>query len=96
MTAVVTSILALLQSFLPLIASSENIAKIIVTLIQIIPIVVKEAQDLVQPIKNIIAALKMDPNATVQQIADLEALDAKVDADFEAAATAALAEDAKP
>jgi predicted PurR-regulated permease PerM len=96
MNAIVTVVLSLLETLLPLVTSSDQIAKVIATLIQIIPIITKEAQDLVQPVQNIIAALQANPAASDQQLADLAALDAKVDADFDAAAAAVEAEDAAP
>jgi hypothetical protein len=58
MNAMVTVILSLLGTLAPLFTSSDQIAKVIATLIQIIPVITKEAQDLVQPVKNIIAALQ--------------------------------------
>jgi hypothetical protein len=94
MTAIVGAVVALLTNFLPLISSSSQVSSIVSMLIQIIPTVVKEAQDLVQPIKNIIAALQTNAATTAEQLAQLQTLDAVVDASFDAAATAALAEDA--
>jgi hypothetical protein len=88
MNAIVQSILALLAQIAPLIKDSAAIASIISTVEQILPIVVQEAQDLVQPVKNIIAALSANPAATADQLAALQALDAKVDADFDAAVAA--------
>lgn len=94
MTAIVMAVIGLLTNFLPLVSTSSNVTSIISTLIQIIPVVVKEAQDLVQPIKNIIAALQTNAATTAEQLAQLQTLDAVVDAAFEGAATAATTEDA--
>jgi len=96
MSAIITAVIALLGQILPLVQNSQQIASIIVTLIQIVPVLVKEAQDLVQPVKNIIAALQTNAATTEEQMATLKELDAQVDADFEAAATAASAQDAQP
>ena len=93
MNAIITAVVALLGEILPLIQTSSNVASIIATLIQIIPTLVKEAQDLVQPVKNIIAALQVNDATSLDQLATLRALDAQVDADFEAAATKVIAED---
>ena len=93
-TIIVSSVVALLTQFLPLINSSAQVAKVIETLINILPTISQVAQDLVAPIKNIIAALSANPAADAQQIATLKALDTAYDAAFEAAATAAEAEDA--
>lgn len=93
-SAIVTAVVSLLTQFLPLINSSAQVAKVIETLVAILPNVAQVAQDLVQPIKNIINALSANPAADADQIAALQALDQQYDAAFEAAATAALAEDA--
>lgn len=93
MTEIIGPILALLQTLAPLISNSSAVSAIVKTLIDIIPPLVKEAQDLVPVVKNIIAALKENPASTEDQLAQLAELDAKVDAEFEAAAAAAQAED---
>ena len=86
--------LALLQTILPAITSSASVQAFINALIQIIPVLVKEAQDLVPMVKNIIAALGSNPASTADQLATLKALDQLTDSAFEAAAAKALAEDA--
>ena len=93
MNTVVAAVIALITAILPLVKDSQTVDKILAALIELIPVLVKTAQDLVQPVKNIIAALSANPATTEEQMAALAALDAKVDADFEAAATGALAED---
>ena len=94
MTAAFTTVLALLGQLLPALSdNSEMIANIINALIQIIPVIVKEVQDVAPMVKNIIAALKNDPATTADQLAQLDALDAQVDQAFEAAATDAQAQD---
>jgi hypothetical protein len=93
MIPVVTLILNLMQSLLPLIGNSAGLAKIIETLIQLLPIIANEVSDLLPMVKNIIAALKNHDAVTPDQIAQLSALDAQVDAAFDAAAAAAEAED---
>ena len=92
---IVASIVALLGQFLPLITSSSQVANVIQTLIAILPTVEHLAEDLYQPIKNIIAALQANSNqaATADQLQQLQQLDAQYDQAFEAAATAAQAED---
>ena len=88
-----TALLSLLTSIASLSSEAGVIAQIIATLIGLIPTLVQEYKDLVGPVKNIIAALSANPATTADQLATLQELDAKVDADFEAAATAAQAED---
>jgi phage-related protein len=91
LSALATAIVTMLTSLLPLItgSGSSTITTIINTLIQLIPLVTSEIAALATPIKNIIAALSANPATTAEQLATLQALDAQVDAAFEAAATAA-------
>jgi hypothetical protein len=84
----VQAVLTVLEDLAPLITNSKQISGVVTFLEQIIPVVVQEAQDLLQPIQNIIAALSANPAATSDQLAALTTLDAQVDAAFEAAATA--------
>jgi redox-regulated HSP33 family molecular chaperone len=92
--SLVLAAVGLMTQFLPLINSSSQVAKFIEMLIQILPAVEKLAEDLVQPIKNIINALSTNPATDADQLKALQDLDAAYDAAFEAAATAATAEDA--
>jgi hypothetical protein len=96
MSALLTAVLAILQAVAPSLSSSATVQTVINALIQILPALVKEAQDLVPMIKNIIAALSANPASTTDQLATLKALDQITDAAFEAAAAKALAEDAAP
>lgn len=91
MNAALTAILNLVQQVLPLIqAGNANatglVAAIINALQTWIPMIVTEIGTLYQPVKNIIEALKQNGVVTADQIAALQALDAKMDAAFEAAA----------
>jgi hypothetical protein len=99
MTALITTVLAMIGQLLPLITSSANastIASIISTLEGIIPYVVDEVESIAPAIKNIIAALSANPATTAGQLAALQTLDATVDAAFEAAAAATDAQGAIP
>jgi ethanolamine transporter EutH len=82
---------------LPLLGNSsaiQLIEKIVASLVAIIPLIVKEAQELVPIVKNIITALKADPSTTAEQVAVLDAMSKRLDQEFEDAAAAALKEDA--
>ncbi len=81
---------SLLTSLLPLIAHASNVqvGSIITTLIQLIPTVIKEATDLIGPIKNIISALNSNVTTTPEQLATLAALDAQCDTAFDTAVAA--------
>lgn len=85
-SSVAITVVNLLAQFLPLVSSSDQIGSIITTLAQLIPVVIKEATDLVTPIKNIIASLSSNPASTLDQLAALAALDVQCDAAFEKAA----------
>ena len=93
MSAILTTILALIEQLVPASTSAALIEKIIAVLIQLIPVIVQEYKDLLPIVQNIITALKSDPSTTAQQLATLEELEVQYDADFEAAAAAAQAED---
>jgi hypothetical protein len=93
LTAMLTTILSLISALVPAGTNAALIEKIVAALIQIVPVVVKEYQDLVPIVRNIIAALKADPSTTAAQLEQLQALEVQWDAEFEAAAAAAIAED---
>ena len=84
----VEAILNLIQALMPNlgIGSSGIVDKILIALIQIVPIVAQEVQDFLVPLQNIITALKNSGPVTPEQMAQLEALNAQVDAAFDAAA----------
>ena len=90
MTAIASLVVSLLTQLLPLVGSMAGgqVGSIITLLEQIIPVVVKEATDLVAPIQNIIAQLQGSGVVTPDQITALAALNAKIDAEFDAAAAA--------
>ncbi|BCA04215.1 hypothetical protein [Bradyrhizobium diazoefficiens] len=93
MTAMLTTILSLISALVPAGTNAALIEKIVAALIQIVPVVVKEYRDLVPIVRNIIGALKADPSTTAAQLEQLQQLEVEWDADFEAAAAAAIAED---
>jgi predicted PurR-regulated permease PerM len=94
MDAILIAAMALLGQIVPLLNSASQVAKVIQLLIQILPAVEQLAQELVQPIKNIINALSSNPATDAEQLKQLQDLDAQFDQAFEAAATSAEAEDA--
>ena len=88
MSAAIMALLAVLAQISPVIGSTA-ITSIINALIQIVPALINTVEDVVPMVKNIIAALQSNTAVTPDQLAQLQALDAQVDAAFEAAATAA-------
>ena len=97
MQALITTILALIEEFLPAItgggAATTTIVKVVTALEQIVPLIIQEASDLAPMVQNIIAAVKGSGVLTADQIAALEAQEAALDAAFDAAADAATAAD---
>lgn len=94
MGALIPVILTLLQTIVPALGSSSAIAAVVNALIQIVPLLIKEYQDVLPMIKNIIAALRSNPETTAELVAQLTVLDAQVDTAFDAAVAKAEAEDA--
>ena len=91
MTIAIQALLGLIESLIPLLTSSANasvINGIINTLTNFLPYIVEESASLYQPVKNIIAALSATPATDAAQLAQLQTLDAQVDAAFDAAAAA--------
>jgi hypothetical protein len=91
MTAALTSILALIEQFLPLLGAAatptSTIGVIITTLESLLPTIISVVPEVYTSVKNIITALTADPSTTPAQLSTLQALDAQVDAAFDAAAT---------
>jgi hypothetical protein len=88
---IISTVLQTILSIIPQITDSKGINKIVTMLLQIVPIIVKEAQDLLPMVQNIIAALSSKDGVTADQVAALKVLDAQVDAAFEQAVAAYLA-----
>lgn len=98
MNAIVTLALTLLQTIAPQLggANAVLITRIIDGLIAIIPVLVKEYQDAVPFVKNVIVLLKNHNQVTADQLTQLDAMEAQIDADFEAIAAKVTAEDDAP
>lgn len=89
MSAIIAAILQLMTEVGPLLGSASSIAKAIAMLEEILPLVIKEAKDLLPMFKDAVAALSTANTATTDdQLAQLAAMDAQVDAAFDAAAAA--------
>lgn len=88
--AVITTALSLIQTVVvPLVAkggSADQINKIIDLLEKLLPALGEQVSALYRVIKDIITALSATPGTPEEQLARLRALDAQVDAAFEAAA----------
>lgn len=93
MAGVIQAVLAAIQLIAPYLNDASAIAKVIQAIEQLIPVVEDFYADVAPMIKNIIATLKQNGATTADQMKALADLDAKVDAEFEAAVAAANAED---
>src|SRR5690349_24856469 len=83
----ILTIISLLAKVVPQIgANSALITEIITDLSAIIPALVKEVEDVVPMIRNIITALKSKDGVTPEQLAALDAMEDQLDADFDKAA----------
>lgn len=94
MESLVPLVLGMIQRALPMIGGSAPVLKEVADIVvAVTPAVISTYKDLKPIVSNIIAALKADPATAREQIERLEAAEAQLDADFDAAADAALAED---
>jgi hypothetical protein len=83
----ILAIISILGNVVPQIgANSVLIGEIITDLAAIIPALVKEVEDVVPMIQNIITALKAKDGITPEQLAALDVMEAQLDADFDKAA----------
>lgn len=90
---VINTALALLQKIAPG-AAPDIVITIVDQLEALVPAVVQEAKDLVPTLKNVITTLRGNADTPVEQMDRLDVIDAKIDADYNAAHQAAQAEDA--
>ena len=93
MLSIIGPIVALLAEIAPAVSTSSAIGNVIATLTALIPAIVKEANDLIPTVKNVIATLKGSDAITPEQLDALDAIEAKIDADYDAASAAAKTED---
>ena len=85
--AIAGPLLSALSQLVPL-AGTGEVATVISTLAQIVPLAINEAKSLVQPIQNIITQLQGNGAVTADQLTQLNALNSQLDAAFNAAASA--------
>lgn len=94
MNAVINGLLSLIGNLVPLAGgSTSTVGMIINTLTEVVPLAIKEYQDVAPYVKNIIATLKDDPAATAEQLNQLDALNKQVDDAFDIAWAKAQEED---
>lgn len=94
MESLIPAAIGLINSLL---TSTKLTAPLISGIIDVVtaatPVVIQEFKDLKPIVANIIAVVKDDPATQVGQLEALKKSEVLLDADFESAATAALAED---
>ena len=86
MSAAIIALLSVIAQIAPSLGASATITNLIATLTGLLPTIIKEVQDVAPLIQNIIDALRNNSAVTPEQLAALDALEAKADAEFEAAA----------
>lgn len=87
MNAVVSLVIQLLAKLVPAVADNQAlIGDVVASLEQMVPVLVKEYQDILPEVQNIIAALKGTDGITAEQWNALDALETQIDTEFEAAA----------
>lgn len=83
MNAIITSLLSLIGNLVPAVGgTASTVGMIINTLTEVVPLAVKEYQDVAPLVKNIISALK-DENVTQAQLDALDALEKQIDDAFD-------------
>lgn len=96
--SIVAAAIALITQILPYLGAGAQFAgtagKIVSLLEAIVPPLLQEAKDMVPTVKNIIRVLRGSSQITKADLDALDAIEATVDQAFDAAASAALAEDA--
>lgn len=84
MSTAITTILTLLLALLPRISDNSAVTSVINMLTSLVPILIKEAQDVLPLVRNIIDLLRTK-DLTLEQLDELDAVSAQVDAAFDAA-----------
>lgn len=93
-SAVLLGMLEVFAEVAPSLTNNKAIQNIIKILIQLIPVLVQEYQAVIPMVRNVVSALSTNGAITPAQITELEALNAKIDAEFDAEAKRAQDEDA--
>jgi len=90
---IISTTLSLIQQVAPN-AVPAVVVSAITSLEALVPAIIQEARDLLPTVSNVITTLKGNGGTTQEQLDRLDALEAVIDADYEAALAAAKAEDA--
>lgn len=100
-SSIAMAVVALISQIMPYIGVAGSavsavgtVGKIIAMLEALVPALISEAKDLYPTVKDIIATLKGSSHITKEQLDSLDAIETKIDADFDTALAKAEAEDA--
>lgn len=93
MLQIITSALAIIAKLAPLAGQAGVVGEVIADLQHIVPAAIDLGQSTWPLLKNIITQLRSTTGVTAEQWNDLDTLEAKIDAAFDKAAAAAIAED---
>lgn len=77
--------LDLILQLAPMLPNSGAVGKVIKTITDVTPVLLKTYDDAAPSIKGIINALQANPHTTEEQFVTLDAISLKVDADFDEA-----------
>lgn len=94
MEAIITAALALAGQVAPLVTTSTAVGSVITVLETALPAAIQFAESAVPLIEQTIADLRQNTAITADQLAALDAIEAKLDTDYDTAAASASAEDA--
>lgn len=81
----ITTLLGTVASMIPGLSTAVAIGNVIKTVADIAPVLIQTYQDVAPSVKGVIDALKANPATTAEQLAELEKVSAKVDADWDEA-----------
>ena len=89
------AVLTLIVSLLPkMVGDAGMVEQIIAALVALQPMIAAEYADLKPIVGNIIATMRADPSTTAAQLDTLDQMETALDGAYEAAASAAAAQDA--
>lgn len=85
MSAAIAALLTVIAQIAPSIGVPSIVTTIINTLVQLLPTIIKEVKDVAPLVQNIIDALRANSVILPEQLKALDDLEARYDAEFEAA-----------
>jgi hypothetical protein len=93
MLGLLTTALNMIGTVAPLFTTSDQVASAIKVVAEAVPVAIAAGQDLWEQVKPAITAIRQSEATTPEQLAELDAIESRGDAAFDAAYAAAAAED---